>query len=53
VVDGLPIFIMQHGEMFLIAILLAMVFFAWPRHRPAQRKVEPERKARERNQRKP
>jgi hypothetical protein len=35
---------MQHGEAFLIAIVFAMVFFAWPRHRPAHRKIEPERK---------
>ena len=37
---------MQHGETFLIAILLAMAFFAWPRHRSAQRKAEPARKPR-------
>jgi hypothetical protein len=43
---------MQHGETFLIAILLVMVFFAWPRHRPAQRKIEPDRKVRDRDQRK-
>jgi hypothetical protein len=35
---------MQHGEAFLIALVFAMVFFAWPRHRPAPRKIEPERK---------
>jgi hypothetical protein len=37
---------MHHGEMFLVAILLVMVFFAWPRSRPAQRKIEPQRKQR-------
>jgi hypothetical protein len=43
---------MHHGETFLIAILFAMVFFAWPRHRPAQRKIEPARKPQPRDDRK-
>jgi hypothetical protein len=44
---------MQHGVPFLIAIVLVMVFFAWPRHRPAQRRAEPDRKPRQPEGRKP
>jgi hypothetical protein len=43
---------MHHSETFLLAIFLVMVFFAWPRSRPAQRKIQPPRKQPERNKRK-
>jgi hypothetical protein len=44
---------MQHGTAFLIALVFAMVFFAWPRHRPAPRKIAPERKPSQRPGNKP
>lgn len=50
--DGLPFFTMHHGETFLVAILLVMIFFAWPRSRPAQRKIQPQRKPDPRDERK-
>ncbi len=44
---------MLHGEAFLIAIVFAMLFFAWPRQRPARRKIEPARKPSQRRGDKP
>ncbi len=42
---------MQHGTPFLIAILVAIVFFGWPHHRSVSRSKAPVRKPRDPRQR--
>jgi hypothetical protein len=38
---------MQHGTPFLVALLVAVVFFSWPHHRPAARTRAPAKKPRD------
>jgi hypothetical protein len=38
---------MQHGAPFLVALLIAVIYFGWPHHRPAIRSKAPARKPRD------